>query len=191
MRSLAIVRREVLACRICEASLPHGPRPVFQLHASARILIASQAPGRRVHLTGVPFDDPSGIRLREWMGVSRETFYDPRKVAILPMGFCYPGSGPNGDAPPRVECAPVWRDALLSHLPRLELVLVVGRYAQVYHLPDGGRSVTENVRAWRALWPNRIPLPHPSPRNQMWVQRNLWFAREVLPALRWRVRELT
>ncbi len=179
-----------MLCRICEASLPLGPRPVIQVHRAAKILIASQAPGRRVHASGIPFDDVSGDRLRDWMGIGRDTFYDRTAVAILPMGFCYPGTDPEGDRPPRDECAPAWREALLAHLPRVELVLVVGRYAQAYHLPDRGRTVTQCVREWRSHWPGHLPLPHPSPRNQGWVARNPWFTTEVLPALQRRVRGL-
>jgi uracil-DNA glycosylase len=190
MATLAALVREVRACRICEAVLPHGPRPVIQIHGDARILIASQAPGRRVHLSGVPFDDPSGDRLRAWMGIERSAFYDRTKVAILPMGFCYPGTGPNGDAPPRPECAPAWRAALLAQVPRLELVLIVGRYAQAYHLPGSSPSVTACVQGWRTHWPRRLPLPHPSPRNQLWVRRNPWFERDVIPELQRRVRDL-
>lgn len=160
------------------------------MHREARILIAGQAPGRRVHLSGIPFDDPSGDRLRDWLGVDRRTFYDPRRFAILPMGFCYPGTGANGDLPPRPECAPAWRAPLLAALPAIQLTLVVGQYAQAYHLPGAPTSVTEAVKGWRDQWPSVLPLPHPSPRNQRWLVTNPWFARQVLPALRRRVREL-
>lgn len=161
---------------------------MFQVHRLARVLIASQAPGRRVHASGVPFDDISGDRLRAWMGVDRETFYDARRIAILPMGFCYPGTGPQGDLPPRAECAPAWRAPLLERLERLELVIAVGRYAQVYHLGDASLgSVTDDVRQWRRFRPRVVPLPHPSPRNQAWLVRHSWFEREVLPYLRRRV----
>lgn len=191
MPTLATLARQVAACRICESTLPLGPRPVIQVHRAARILIASQAPGRRVHASGIPFDDVSGDRLREWMGIGRDRFYDRTAVAILPMGFCYPGTGPQGDWPPRPECAPAWREALLAQLPHVELVLVVGRYAQAYHLPNRRRTVTQCVRAWRMHWPGHLPLPHPSPRNQGWMARNPWFTTEVLPALQRRVRDLT
>ena len=180
---------EVRACTICAPFLPHGVRPVVQLDPQARVLIAGQAPGRRVHESGVPFDDPSGDRLRKWMGVDRATFYDPRKVAILPMGFCYPGTGTSGDLPPRPECAPAWRERLLAQLPAVSLTIVLGKYAQAYHL-GRGRSVTEAVERWKESWPDRVPLPHPSPRNQAWFKRNPWFEDEVLPALQQRVRSL-
>jgi uracil-DNA glycosylase len=180
----------VHACRLCAAALAHGVRPVVQLHPSARILVAGQAPGRKVHASGVPFDDASGERLREWIGVTRDEFYDARRFAILPMGFCYPGSGASGDLPPRPECAPTWRARVLAQLPAIRLTLVLGQYAQAYHLPDASRSVTDAVRAWRTTWPRAIALPHPSPRNNIWLQRNPWFAAEVLPTLRKRVRKL-
>lgn len=178
---------QVRACRICEHALPHGPRPVVQISRTAVILIAGQAPGRRVHETGIPFDDPSGERLRQWLGIGRDTFYDAGKIALLPMGFCYPGTGRNGDLPPRAECAPAWRAALLANLPKLQLTIVIGQYAQAYHLKNARQSVTDAVRAWKSYWPGQIPLPHPSPRNQMWVKKNPWFTHEVLPALKQRV----
>lgn len=175
---------DVRACTICAAHLPLGPRPVVQAHPHARILIAGQAPGRKVHQSGIPFDDASGDRLRHWMGVSRETFYDPHQVAILPMGFCYPGTGPAGDMAPRPECAPAWRPQLLAGLPNIRLTLLLGQYAQAYHLERRHKTLTETVRAWRAYWPHVVPLPHPSPRNNMWLQRNSWFEKELLPPLR-------
>lgn len=156
----------------------------------ARILIAGQAPGRKVHETGIPFDDPSGDRLRAWMGLERARFYDPALVAILPMGFCYPGSGRSGDLPPRAECAPAWRESLLAHLTSVELTLVIGRYAQAWHLNAGKAGVTEVVADWRRSWPRVLPLPHPSPRNRLWLKRNPWFKADVLPALRTRVAQL-
>ena len=191
-RSLRTLLPQVRACRLCEHALPHGPRPVVQISRTATILIAGQAPGRRVHETGIPFNDPSGERLREWMGIDRDTFYDDKKIALLPMGFCYPGTGANGsgDLPPRAECAPAWREALLANLPKLQLTIVIGQYAQAYHLKTAKQSVTDAVRAWKTYWPQQIPLPHPSPRNQMWVKKNPWFTREVLPALRKRTAEL-
>ena len=187
MSSLASLLTEVRACVICTEQLPLGPRPVVQVHPLARILIAGQAPGRKVHETGVPFNDASGDRLRTWMGISREVFYDAKQIAILPMGFCFPGTGKSGDLPPRSECAPAWRAALLSHLRNLQLTLVIGQYAQAYHLPNEGASVTEVVQAWRKNWPHTVPLPHPSPRNNLWLKRNAWFEEELIPVLRSRV----
>jgi uracil-DNA glycosylase len=186
--ALASLLADVRACVLCAEHLPLGPRPIVQVHPSARILIASQAPGRKVHETGVPFNDASGDRLRAWLGLSREVFYDARRVAILPMGFCFPGTGSSGDLPPRPECAPAWRSALLSGLNKLQLTLVIGRYAQAYHLP--GPSLTEAVQAWRKNWPHRVALPHPSPRNNLWLKRNPWFEDELVPALRARVSAL-
>jgi uracil-DNA glycosylase len=189
--SFSALLREVRACRLCAEHLPDGPRPVLQLDPSARVLIAGQAPGRRVHETGVPFRDPSGERLREWMQVSETTFYDATRIAILPMGLCYPGSGPTGDRPPRPECAEAWRARLLARLPNIALTLAIGRHAHAYHLAGvRGATLTETVRAWRAHGPGLLPLPHPSPRNNRWLRANPWFAREVLPALRRRLREL-
>lgn len=187
MTSFALLLADVRACTICAARLKHGVRPVLQIHPAARVLIAGQAPGSKVHASGVPFDDPSGNQLREWMGVTRETFYDPKQIAILPMGFCFPGSGKTGDLPPRPECAPAWRAQLLSKLPHLELTIVLGQYAQAYHLGDGDRPLTETVKAWRSYGPAAIPLPHPSPRNNIWLRRNPWFEAEVIPTLRRRV----
>lgn len=178
---------EIRACSLCAKHLPHGVRPVLQYHPNAPILIAGQAPGRKVHASGVPFDDPSGERLREWLGVTREVFYDPGRIALLPMGFCYPGTGKSGDLPPRPECAPAWRRPLLSGLRRLQLTLVIGSFAQAYHLGEPALQVTEAVKAWRNYWPEIIPLPHPSPRNNLWLRRNPWFEAELVPALRTRV----
>ena len=187
MTSLVSLLAEVRACTVCAEHLPLGPRPIFQLHPAARILVAGQAPGSRVQETGIPFNDASGERLRSWLGMSREVFYDPRQVAILPMGFCFPGTGRSGDLPPRPECAPTWRATLLSRMKKLQLTLVIGQYAQVYHLPRGGSSLTEVVQAWREFWPQTVPLPHPSPRNNLWLKRNPWFEEELIPVLRERV----
>ncbi len=190
MTSLTSLLHEVRACTLCAEHLPLGPRPVLQAHTSARILIAGQAPGRKVHETGLPFNDASGDRLRQWLGISRETFYDPRQLAIIPMGFCFPGTGPSGDLPPRPECAPTWRQPLLAHLKHIELTLVIGQYAQAYHFQAEGASLTETVRAWRNHWPLMVPMPHPSPRNNLWLKRNPWFEAELLPVLRARVAEV-
>lgn len=181
---------EVQACSLCRDDLPLGPRPVFQIHPSAKILIAGQAPGRKVHESGIPFDDASGNRLRDWMGITRSVFYDPQLISILPMGFCYPGSGKSGDLPPRPECAPAWRQPLLESLRDLELTLVIGQYAQTYHFGKTGGTLTELVRSWRTYWPHVIPLPHPSPRNAIWLRRNPWFEVELLPSLKERVQSI-
>lgn len=190
MKSFTAVLAEVRACTICAEHLPHGPRPIVQLHPQARILIAGQAPGSRVHASGVPFADASGERLREWLGVSREIFYDAKQIAILPMGFCYPGTGKSGDLPPRPECATAWREQLLARLRHLELTIVLGQYAQAYHLPSSKLSLTEVVQAWRDYWPASLPLPHPSPRNNIWLSKNPWFEKELLPVLRRRVAKI-
>ena len=188
---LAKLLTEVRACTICTAHLPKGPRPVLQADARARILIAGQAPGSKVHASGVPFDDASGERLRQWMGLSREEFYDPKLVAILPMGFCYPGTGSSGDLPPRKECAPQWRAQLLDAMPLIELTLVIGQYAMAWHLPgEATKNLTETVRAWQQHWPTVLPLPHPSPRNNIWLKANPWFELDVVPAVQARVRAL-
>jgi uracil-DNA glycosylase len=183
---------EVRACTLCATHLPLGPRPVLQAHPDARILIAGQAPGSKVHASGIPFQDASGDRLRDWLGVDERTFYDPRRIAILPMGFCYPGTGKSGDLPPRPECAPAWRMKLLAMLSNIKLTLVIGQYAQAWHLrEEQGPTLTDTVQAWRKYWPSSLPLPHPSPRNNIWLKRNPWFEREVLPPLRRKVQQLT
>ncbi|MGX5913828.1 uracil-DNA glycosylase family protein [Aliidiomarina sp. Khilg15.8] len=180
----------VRACTLCAEFLPKGPRPVVQASDRARILIAGQAPGRKVHASGKPFDDASGDRLRDWLGVSRDEFYDPTKFAILPMGFCYPGTGSNGDLPPRPECAPTWRAELLRALPQLEFTVAIGQYAIRWHMPKGYKSVTAAAQDWSVYWPGLLATPHPSPRNNLWLRRNPWFEDEVVPQLRRRVREL-
>ena len=173
---------EVRSCSACASYLPLGPRPVFQVSPTATLLISSQAPGTKVHSTGIPFSDDSGARLREWTGLSTEQFYDAAKVAIVPTGLCYPGRGTSGDAPPRPECAPRWRDRLLAGMPAIRLTLLVGTYAQANTLGPG--SMTERVRAFRRYLPRYFPLPHPSWRSRIWAANNPWFAAEVLPALR-------
>jgi uracil-DNA glycosylase len=185
---LPLLLKEIRACSICAAHLQKGPRPILQVHSRARILIASQAPGSKAHHSGVPFEEASGQRLRQWMGISREHFYDPELVAILPMGFCYPGVGSSGDLPPRRECAAHWRASVLEAMPRIALTLVIGRYAMAWHLPTAAtRNLTETVRAWREYGPNIIPLPHPSPRNNIWLKTHPWFAADVIPSLQARV----
>jgi uracil-DNA glycosylase len=183
---------DIRACRICEGFLPHGVRPVLRVGQGARVLIAGQAPGVRVHRSGVPWDDPSGDRLRDWLQVGRDVFYDTSRFAIVPMGFCYPGTEPGkGDLPPRPECRETWHDRLMAALEGVELTLCIGQYAIAYHMPQPkGRTLTDTVRDWRTVWPGHLPLPHPSGRNNGWLKRNPWFAAEVLPALRARIRDL-
>ncbi|MGB0848072.1 MAG: uracil-DNA glycosylase family protein [Thiolinea sp.] len=182
---------EVQSCRICEDVLPLGARPVFIVRPQARILIVGQAPGIRVHNTGVTFNDPSGDRLRKWLGVGREMFYHSPHLGILPMGFCYPGTGKSGDLPPRKECAVAWRERLLAVMPEVELTLLLGQYAQQYHLGKRRKkNLTETARAWEEYWPEYLPLPHPSPRNIAWLQRNPWLEGELIPVLQQRVQEL-
>ena len=188
--SLATLLTRVRHCQLCAEHLPLGPRPVLQMDSRARILIAAQAPGRRVHETGLPFNDASGDRLRAWLGISREVFYDARRVAIVPMGFCYPGTGASGDLPPRPECARAWHGELLPHLQHLQLTLIIGQYARAYHLPAETGTLAEVVHAWRENWPHRMPLPHPSPRNNLWLKRNPWFEEELIPVLQVRVAEV-
>ena len=185
--SLNRLLRDVRACRQCEAELPLGPRPVLRAAQSARILIVGQAPGTRVHATGIPWNDPSGDRLRNWLQLDREQFYDKRLIAIIPMGFCYPGKGKSGDLPPRPECAPLWHAQLLEQLPELQLRLLIGRYAQNYYLQTKHRSLAETVRDFHRYLPDYLPLPHPSPRNIRWLRNHPWFEKDVLPVLRERV----
>jgi uracil-DNA glycosylase len=183
---------EVRDCRLCEEHLPLGPRPVVQADSKARILIVGQAPGRKVHETGIPFNDPSGDRLREWMGIDRDFFYDAAQIALLPMGFCYPGTGKSGDLPPRPECAEAWREKLLAGLPNVQLTLVIGQYSHRYHLAGRQlKTLTETVKAWREFAPEGLlPLPHPSPRNNIWLKKNEWFEKDVLPELKDKVKKL-
>ncbi len=183
---MARLLADIRACRVCADQLGHEPRPIVQAHGEARILIVGQAPGRLVHETGAPFNDPSGDRLRAWMGIERATFYDETKIAIAAMGFCFPGVKNGADLPPRPECAPLWRPRLMPLLARVRLTLVIGAYAQRWHLAAKA-GVTETVRAWDAFGPTRMPLPHPSWRNSAWLKRNPWFEAEALPALRARV----
>lgn len=191
---------QIRACRICVEEprtrpLPHEPRPVVVASATARILIAGQAPGTKVHASGIPFDDASGDRLRDWLGVSRDEFYDPTNFATMPMGFCFPGQdAKGGDLPPRRECAPRWRKPLIDLMPQIELVLAIGLYAQGWHIGEGrGASLGETVRNWRAVYdaasqPRIIPLPHPSWRNTGWLKKNPWFGTELLPFLKSEIR---
>ena len=189
--SLATLLASVRACRVCHAHLPLGPRPVLRVSETARILVVGQAPGARVHATGIPWNDPSGDRLRAWMGMSKDVFHDEARIAIVPMGFCYPGRGNGGDLPPRRECAALWLDQVLARMPRIALTLLVGRYAQRHFLSDRCKpTLTETVRGWRQYAPGYIPLPHPSPRNQPWFKRHAWFEAELVPMLRSRIAAL-
>lgn len=182
---------EVRACTIC-TGLPLGPKPLLQADSAAQILLVGQAPGSKTHEKGRPFDDVSGKRLRDWLGVTEEQFYDPRLFAIIPMGFCFPGTGKGGDMPPRPECAPAWRQPLLDALPNIRLTLVLGQYAMNWHLGERrSRTLTDTVKRWREFWPELLPLPHPSPRNIRWFKANPWFETDVIPVLQDRVRELT
>jgi uracil-DNA glycosylase len=188
--SLLSLHERIKKCTIC-ADLPLGPRPVVQPSNHAKILIAGQAPGRIVHETGVPFNDPSGDRLRTWLGVTREQFYDPAQFAIVPMGFCFPGTGKSGDFPPRPECRTHWHDQLFEKMPQLKLKIIIGAYALDYHLGKRqSKTLTETVKRWRDFMPEYLPLPHPSPRNNIWLKRNPWFEAEVVPELRMRVAAL-
>jgi len=182
------LRRRIATCTLCAEHLPLGPRPIARFSATSRILIIGQAPGTKVHRSGVPWDDDSGDRLRGWLGLDKPTFYDAAKVAQMPMGFCYPGKAAGGDAPPRKECAPQWHDAVLGLLPRELLTVLVGAHAQARYLPETrGWSMTERVRAF-GTFGERIALPHPAWRSRLWMARNPWFEAEILPPLRERVR---
>ena len=189
--SLTSLLKKVRACEVCAEYLPFPPKPILRAGKGARLMIVGQAPGRRVQETGIPWNDPSGDRLRDWLQISRETFYDEHRIAIIPIGFCYPGKGKSGDLPPRPECAPLWQPRLRAALPEVELTLLVGSYAQAYYLGDRAqKTLTETVRHYRDYLSAFLPLPHPSPRNQMWLRRNPWFGKEVLPLLRKRVAAL-
>lgn len=189
--SLEALLAAVRGCRACEMHLPFGPRPVLSVGETARLLIVGQAPGARAHATGIPWDDPSGVRLREWMGVNDALFYDASRIAIIPMGYCYPGRGASGDLPPRRECASHWLEQLLVWLPRIELTLLVGQYAQQHFLGCHRKSsLSETVKAWQEYAPDFIPLPHPSPRNQPWIKHHPWFERQLVPMLRERITTL-
>jgi uracil-DNA glycosylase len=190
MNLIASLKAEVKRCTLCEQHLSLGPRPIIQIDSASHILIAGQAPGKKVHESGVPFNDASGERLREWLGVDKEAFYDPKQFAILPMGFCYPGKGKSGDLPPRPECSDKWRKTVLAALPNIQLTLVIGQYAIGYHLPNEGKNLTQVVANWEKYWPNTMPLPHPSPRNNIWLKRNPWFLETLIPKLQKRVSEV-
>lgn len=176
---------EIRACQVCAEHLSHGPRPVLSAGKDARLLIIGQAPGRRVHESGVPWQDQSGDTLREWLQLTPEQFYDERLVAIVPSGFCYPGKGASGDLPPRPECAPLWHPRLLAEMKQVKLTLLIGSYAQALYLQEQAKpTLTDTVADFAEYLPRYFPLPHPSPRNRPWLSRNPWFAKELLPALR-------
>lgn len=180
---------EIQQCQICAEHLPNAPKPVVQAHPSAKLLIIGQAPGTKVQASGIPWDDASGKRLRDWLQMTPEQFYNPQNLAITPMGFCYPGKGKTGDLPPRKECAPQWHQALLHALPNIEMVLLIGQYAQQYYLGghefgQSNKTLTERVKNWQACPAPFFPLPHPSPRNQIWLKKHEWFNEETIPALR-------
>ncbi|MFN3543827.1 MAG: uracil-DNA glycosylase family protein [Thiobacillus sp.] len=186
--SFADLLARVRACTVCAPYLPNPPKPILRASPSARLLIVGQAPGRRVHETGIPWNDPSGDQLREWLQMSREAFYDESRVAIVPTGLCYPGTVKGSDLPPRPECAPLWHPPLRAAMPRIRLTLLIGAYAQAYYLGKRrGRTLADTVAAWREFAPDSLPLPHPSPRNRAWFKRHPWFEAEVVPMLRERV----
>ena len=189
-RRLDALVAEVRACTTCRQSLPLGPRPILSVPAQTRLLIIGQAPGTRVHESGVVWDDPSGDHLREWLDIDRETFYRSSRIGILPMGFCYPGKKKGGDAPPRPECAPLWHPRILDALRHVKLTLLVGRYAHQGYLPNAPRNGTETVRGFREYLPKFLPLPHPSWRSKIWMGKNPWFEKELLPELREAVQKL-
>lgn len=186
---LVDVMKEARNCQLCASYLPHFPRPIIRANVEARLLIIGQAPGARVHASGIPWDDPSGDRLRQWLGICRKVFYDESRVAIMPMGLCYPGRGRSGDLPPRKECAPRWHAEILACLPEVRLTLLIGQYAQQYYLASKGGTLTHTVKNWREYLPEYFTLPHPSPRNYTWLARNPWFEADVLPELRLLVKQ--
>jgi uracil-DNA glycosylase len=192
MSKIEDLLEEIKACTICSSYLPLGPNPILSASSKSSIAIIGQAPGTRVHKTGIPWNDPSGERLRSWLGVSKEIFYDSEIFAITPIGFCYPGKGKSGDLPPRPECASHWHSRLFSLLPNIKVSLLIGQYAQKYYLGNAmGKNLTETVRDYKKYLPRSIPLPHPSPRNRLWLKKNPWFAVEVLPILKQQVHKIT
>lgn len=181
---MKLLLQEISKCTTCQNFLTHGCRPVMNAHADSKIIIIGQAPGIKVHLSGIPWQDKSGDNLRQWLGISVDQFYDARNFAIIPMGFCYPGKGKSGDLPPRPECAPQWHPSLLNKLGNSKLTLLIGQYAQKYYLVDNvKRNLTETVKNYKEYLPQFLPLPHPSPRNNIWKKKNPWFEEEVIPSL--------
>ena len=172
---------DIRQCSLCESDLPLGPNPVIRASETAQIMIIGQAPGTKVHESGIPWDDASGKRLRQWLNIDPDIFYDESRIAIMPMGLCYPGKGKSGDLPPRPECAPQWHDQVWHHLPDIKLTLLIGQYAQKYYLQDDYKTLTERVRNWKSCRQGFIPLPHPSPRNQIWLRKNPWFEEDLVP----------
>ncbi|MCB0754308.1 MAG: uracil-DNA glycosylase family protein [Flavobacteriales bacterium] len=182
---------EIRNCTICSSHLSHGANPILAASANSRIVIVGQAPGSIVHRTGIPWDDKSGERLRSWLGVSEKEFYNKELFALIPMGFCYPGKGKSGDLPPRPECAPTWHHLVLDMMPNKELVLLIGNYAQQYYLKDAAQNtLTDTVRNYAQYLPTYLPLPHPSPRNNIWLKKNAWFEESVIPELRRRTNSI-
>ncbi|MDR9827718.1 uracil-DNA glycosylase family protein [Vibrio sp. FNV 38] len=185
---LSELLEKIRQCTTCSADLPCGAQPIIQAHSEAKLLIIGQAPGLKVHQSGIPWNDASGDRLRHWLNMDKDQFYDSAKVAIVPMGLCYPGKGKSGDLPPRKECAPLWHQALLNHLPNIQLTLLIGQYAQKHYLADKPKTLTETVKMYQQWQPQSLfPLPHPSPRNQIWLKKNPWFEEQVLPELHQRL----
>ncbi len=181
----------IRTCNVCKAHLPLGPRPIVSGHPNARIIIIGQAPGTKVHASGIPWDDASGKQLRKWLNIADDVFYDETKIAIVPMGFCYPGKGKSGDLPPRPECAPLWHQQLLDHMPNIEMIILIGHYAQKYYLAKKGKAtLTETVKAYHEYLPQFFPLPHPSPRNRFWLTKNPWFDKNIVPVLQQKVEEV-
>ncbi|OIQ24541.1 uracil-DNA glycosylase family protein [uncultured Vibrio sp.] len=175
---------QIRQCQVCSKHLELGANPVVQASKGAKLLIIGQAPGLKVHQSSIPWNDPSGDRLRRWLNLDKQDFYDSSKIAIVPMGFCYPGRGKSGDLPPRPECAPLWHQALLEQMPDIGMTLLIGQYAQNYYLADRKRTLTETVKNWTEWAPNQIPMPHPSPRNALWLKKNPWFEEQIVPYIR-------
>lgn len=182
--------QQIGKCQHCASFLPHPPRPVVQASSQAKLLIIGQAPGRKVHQSGIPWHDASGVRLRQWLAIDEDVFYDPLQVAIIPMGLCYPGQAKSGDKPPAKACAPLWHPQLLPHLSQVKMTLLIGQYAQRYYLNNKPSTLTETVKQWPRWLPDYFVLPHPSPRNQIWLHKNPWFETDLLPELRARVNQL-